>query len=439
MASSRKGGPDLPGRVLASLGAHLRPGLRLTVAYSGGLDSSVLLHLLTALRPRFDFRLDAVHVHHGLSSHAEAWAEHCQAACEGLGVPLVVHRVRVEPAGEGPEAAARAARYRVFAALDTDVLALAHHRDDQAETVLAQLLRGGGARGLAAMPVARPLAGGRAILLRPLLDVPRSEILTWARERDLIWVEDDSNAALHLTRNALRHEVLPLLEARFPGVAGTLARTASRFAETAALLDDLAALDAGEEAKAPAIARLAALPEIRARNLLRRYLEHAGAEIHPDALREGLRQLLAAREDARVRVEFGPVALVRFGGRALVIPAGPPRRPPEVIWHGEPRLGLGDGQSLVFQAVMGEGLRLVPGRVRVGYRKGGEKLRLAANRPRRLLKDLLREAAIPPWCRDRLPLVFLDGRLVWAAGIGADVADMAGPGEPGWRIVHELT
>lgn len=439
MASSRKAGPDLPGRVLACLGTHVRPGRRLTVAYSGGLDSSVLLHLLAELRPQFDFGLEAVHVHHGLSSHADAWAVHCQAVCDALGVPLAVQRVRVEPAGEGPEAAARAARYGFFSELDTDILALAHHRDDQAETVLAQLLRGGGARGLAAMPVARFLAGGRAILLRPLLDVPRTEILAWARERDLRWVEDDSNAALHLTRNALRHEVLPLLEARFPGAAATLARAAGRFAEAAALLDDLAALDAGEEAEALAIARLAALPEARARNLLRRYLEHAGAELHPDVLREGLRQLLDARVDARVRVEFGPVVLVRSGGLARAMPAGQSRRAPEVLWHGEPRLELGDGESLVFQAVMGEGLRLEPGRVRVGYRKGGEKLRLAANRPRRQLKDLLREAAIPPWRRDRLPLVFLDGCLIWAAGIGADAASMAGPGEPGWRIVHELT
>lgn len=441
MASSRKGEPDLQGRVLAQLQADLAPGSRLSVGFSGGLDSTVLLHLLAELRPAAGHALSAVHVHHGLSCHADAWADHCRTVCAGLAVPIEIRRVRVQAAGEGPEAAARAARYAAFAVLDTDVLALAHHRDDQAETVLAQLLRGGGARGLAAMPACRPLPGGRVRLWRPLLGTPRADLLAWAQARGLTWVEDDSNRETHLARNALRHDILPRLESRFPGAGATLARAAGRFAEIAALLDDLADLDGqgAVDATGLLLERLAALPEARARNLLRRYLERSGAELHPEALREALRQLLAARADARVRVAFGPVLLLRHGGRAVAVPAARTADTParEFLWRGEPRLDLGEGETLVFQAVMGEGVRLEPGRATVRFRRGGEKLRPAPKRPRRLLKDLLREAAIPTWQRAGLPLLYVGERLVWVAGIGADADFRAGPGEPGWLISRE--
>jgi tRNA(Ile)-lysidine synthase len=443
MASSRKGEPDLPGRVLAQLSAQVLPGSRLSVGFSGGLDSSVLLHLLAELRPAGGYALSAVHVHHGLSYHADAWADHCRAVCATLAVPIEIRRVRVQAAGEGPEAAARAARYAAFATLDTEVLALAHHRDDQAETVLTQLLRGGGARGLAAMPAWRPLPGDRVRLWRPLLDTPRADLLAWARARGLAWVEDDSNRQTHLARNALRHDILPRLESQFPGAGATLAWAAGRFAEAASLLDDLADLDGGGAADAAglSLARLAALPEPRARNLLRRYLEQSGATLHPDPLREALRQLLSARADARVRVAFGPVLLLRHGGRAVAVPAvravAAPMR--QFLWRGELHLDLGGGESLVFQPVTGEGVRLEPGRATVRFRCGGEKLRLAPNRPRRLLKDLLREAAIPPWQRDRLPLLYVGDRLAWVDGIGADAGFRAGPGEPGWLISRGST
>lgn len=440
MASSRKGEPDLPGRVLAQLSAQVSPGSRLSVGFSGGLDSTVLLHLLAELRPATGYVLAAVHVHHGLSCHADAWADHCRAVCAGLAVPIEIRRVQVRVTGDGPEAAARAARYAAFAALDTDVLALAHHRDDQAETVLAQLLRGGGARGLAAMPACRPLPGGRVRLWRPLLDTTRADLLGWARARGLTWVEDDSNRQTHLARNALRHDILPRLESRFPGAGATLARAAGRFAEAADLLDDLADLDGqgAVDAEGLSLERLAALPEARARNLLRRYLERSGARLHPDPLNEALRQLLAARADARVRVAFGPVLLLRHGGRAVAVTTRTDDAPArELLWRGERSLNLGKGESLMFQAVTGEGVRLEPGQVTVRFRRGGEKLRPAVNRPRRLLKDLLREAGIPPWQRDSLPLLYVGDRLAWVAGIGADTDFRAGPGEPGWLISRE--
>jgi tRNA(Ile)-lysidine synthase len=257
---------------------------RLCVAYSGGLDSSVLLHLLAEARQSLGFSLTAVHVHHGLSNQADAWVRHCAQVCSALDVPLAIHQVDVQPAGEGLEAAARAARYRVFCQLDADFLVLAHHRDDQAETVLLQLLRGASLKGLAAMPEARPLTE-KLMLLRPLLAATRAEIAAGAAEIGLNWVDDASNDDLRLARNALRQDVFPRLIQHFPHAPKALAQAAVQFTEAALLLDALAEQDgrAAITRNGLAISALQALPEARARNLLRRYLERAGAEMHPEA------------------------------------------------------------------------------------------------------------------------------------------------------------
>lgn len=458
MASSRKGAPEhaaqtqraesaaapvdhsrgLSDLVAAHLDRHLPAGGRLLVGYSGGLDSSVLLHLLAGLRAHRGFSLAAVHVHHGLSAHADAWAAHCGEVCARLGVPLEVVRVSVREQGEGPEAAARVARYAVFAGLDADALALAHHRDDQAETVLAQLLRGGGARALAAMPACRRLGAAGPLLLRPLLSQPRARLAAWARAHGIAWVEDESNRHTRLSRNFLRHRVMPILSAHYAGAEAILAGAAERFAETAALLDELADLDAGAALSGEALRLdvLAALPPARARNLLRRRLELAGAELHRPALHEGLRQLLEAREDADVRVDFGAVSLRRHRGLAHLVPSAsdPAPVPGYWPWQGEALLRLGGVAGLRFTPVCGAGVRLQPGAVTVRLRRGGERLRSAPDRPRRPLKDLLREAGIPPWRRERLPLVYVGERLAWAAGIGADADFMVAGGQPGWLI-----
>lgn len=459
MASSRKAAPEsapgsgsglnatlggLEDRVVACLGRHLRPGVRIAVGYSGGLDSTVLLHLLAGLRRPLGFFPSAVHIHHGLSPNADTWTAHCERVCAELDIPLTVIRVAVETVGEGPEAAARLARYHEFARLDADFLALAHHQDDQAETVLLQLLRGGGLKGLAAMPETRWLEGGQIRLIRPMLDISRAELEAWARARGLAWIEDESNRQTHLSRNALRHVVLPLMERHFPGAAGVLAGSAGRFAEAAGLLDDLAELD-GREALSPEgldVRRLAALPEPRARNLLRRYLEQAGASLRQDGLREALRQMIEARPDAQVELVFGDVVLRRFHGQVRAVASGGEGRGvpvhssgnPGFAWRGEAELDLGRSGTLRFEPVESGGTRLVPDTVSIRFRLGGERLRPDPRRPRRTLKDLLREAAIPPWQRDRMPLLYVGERLAWVAEIGTDADFLAGPGEPGWRV-----
>lgn len=433
---------SLAQRVAACIAEQGLSGRHLCVGYSGGLDSSVLLHVLAGLRGGPDvphaFRLSAVHVHHGLSPHADAWVAHCAEVCRVLAVPLQSRRVKVNPAGEGLEAAARAARYRVFRELDADALVLAHHRDDQSETVLLQLLRGASLKGMAAMPKRRLLPGSvnpGMILLRPLLDATRDEIAAYAAEHRLHWIDDVSNDDQTLSRNAVRHTVLPVLSTRFPDASQTLAQAAVQFAEAASLLDALAVNDAGIASDRLALSVLHALPEPRARNLLRHFLAQAGVEIRRDALHEALRQLLTARPGAQVRVAFGEAILRLHAGHVSIQPR---RRiaalPTNLRWQGEACVELGEAGNLLFQPASGTGVRLTPGQVSIRRRLGGERMRPGAGRPRRTLKNLLREAGIPPWQRDSLPLVYLDEALVWAAGVGGDSDYQVIAGETGWLI-----
>lgn len=431
MANSRKAAPE--DGLRAALGPHRGGTPRVTVAYSGGLDSSVLLHLAAGagIGPQ------AVHVHHGLSPNADAWAEHCQRKCDALGVPLEIRRVQVTPRGQGLEAAAREARYRVFAQLDTDLLLLAHHRDDQAETVLLQALRGGGLRGLAAMP--REARLGSIRLLRPLLDCTRADLEDWAARHGLGWIEDESNADPAYTRNRLRHGLLPDLERHAPGAGAALAARAAQFAEWAELLDQLADLDGAGlvDAKGLSLTGLAQLPRPRAANLLRRHLENQGIPPRQHALLEALDQLLGAAPQTQPRIDLGDWTLVRHRDRLQALPRTLAHAPtwPELVWQGEARLDLGDLGRLEFSSTLGAGVRLLPGVTVIKPRRGGEGLRPRPGGPRRTLKNLLREARIPAWLRPVLPLVWNGDQLAWAGGLGPDADALARAGETGWLIV----
>jgi tRNA(Ile)-lysidine synthase len=440
MAASRKPLPSelIVEAVADALARHVAPQARLVLGLSGGLDSMVLLHALVALRATSPFELQAVHVHHGLSPHADDWAAFCAQNCASHSVPLTVDRVQVardDPAGV--EAAARRERQRVFAAVDTDFLLTAHQQDDQAETLMLQLLRGAGPKGLAAMPAWQHRPGWRAAQLRPLLGVTRAAILDYAQAHGLAWVEDESNRDPRYRRNALRQQVMPLLAGHFPGSSATLARAARLQAEAAGLLDDLARLDAadaiaGERLDSAALARL---PLPRARNLLRHFIEGRGYPL-PNAriLNEALHQLRDAGRDARVCVNLKAVTLWRFRGGAYLVAPPPPPAPP-VRWQGEAALWVpAAGVGVRMAAVTGAGLKralLESGVVALGVRQGGERLRLQAGGPHRSLKNLLQEHAIPPWQRARLPLLWCDDRLAWVAGIGFDADLRAAPGEPG--------
>lgn len=420
-----------------ALRRHVPPASRLLLALSGGLDSTVLLRVLAALRARHPFDLVAVHVHHGLSPNAGDWADACARLCAAQAVPLRIERILVDPDdAAGVEAAARRERYRVFDRCAADFLLTAHHQDDQAETFLLQALRGAGPKGLAAMAECRQRRGGRMAHLRPLLGVSRTELLDAARAAGLDWIEDESNRDTRYRRNALRHEILPRLNGHFPALAATLSRAAAHQAEAALLLDDLAHLDAagaidGARLDCTALARLS---PPRARNLLRHFIERQGVRL-PAARRldEALKQLRDARADARVFVEIEAAGIRRYRGGAYVVPAC--ALPPPVVWQGESELRLpGLGRVLLREAV-GQGLRaeaLRSGRTRLGLRSGGERLRQTPGGPAHSLKTLWQAHAVPPWERDRAPILRLGDAVLWVAGFGCDADWLAQEGAPGW-------
>ena len=406
---------------------------------SGGIDSVAMLHALQ--HPNFfDYQLSCVHVHHGLSPHADAWADFCEALCVGLQVPLKIHRVTVnrdDPAGI--EGAARTERRQVFAQLDVDFVLTAHHQNDQAETFLLQLLRGAGPKGLAAMAESQHHPEWQALQLRPLLQVTRAQIEHYAHEHALAWLDDESNSDLAYSRNYFRHAVVPLLEKRFPATVPVLARAATLQAEALAVLNDMARLDAQEcihedQLDCTCLAQRT-LP--RARNLLRWFIEQQGCLMPSERrLDEGLRQILHAASDAQVRVTIAPqFELRRYRGAAYIVPVQRCLEQAALIWHGEPQLHLEQAQChVVMTSAQGVGLsstRLQRAHVEVGVRRGGEHLRLVQNGPLRSLKNLLQEAHLPTWQRACLPLLWCDGELAWVSGIGFGADFLASPEELG--------
>lgn len=390
------------------------------VAFSGGLDSTVLLHALVRLAEQHSVPpISAIHVHHGLQSVADAWPEHCQRFCERLGVPLEVVPVHVQP-GASLERAARDARYAAFgASLKVgELLLAAQHRDDQAETLLFRLLRGAGVRGLAAMPGSRALGSGR--LARPLLRVGRAELEAYARAHQLEWIEDPSNQSLDHSRNYLRHRVLPVLERRWPQASGNIARAADHLAEAQSLLDELAEMDL-LAARAPtewpwlslpslALPALRELSPARQRNALRHWL--AAFTLLPDTDHwAGWQTLRDAAVDAAPRWRLAGGELQRAGTR--------------LWWLSGPWLEAVDGvlpwqQPLTTLALPRNGAVRLEGTMQgvfeIRYRQGGESMALPG-RGRRDLKRLLNEAQVPGFVRSRLPLLYLDGELVAVANL----------------------
>ncbi len=424
---------------------RLKQGDRLCVGVSGGRDSVVLLHALSRLAPSFEvpIRLSAVHVYHGLSPNADAWADFCADFCQRCGVPLEIVRVDVpRDSGEGLEAAARRMRHGVFAARAADWLALAHHRDDQAETVLLNLLRGAGIAGAAGMSPERPQARGPA-LIRPLLDVPRSAIEAYADTQGLRWIDDESNADVHFRRNFLRREIIPRLEEKFPGTQRSLARAAGHFAEGAELLNELAAIDR-VAVLTPAgrlgLAAFNALPAARARNLLRHEWLGAGFRA-PDTrwIDEARHQLAStdALSETCLKTPEGELRVYR--GEIYVARHRPDTSDAVVHWRGEDELPWAGGR-VRFVVVDGGGIRrtlLESGEVFIRARQGGERLQAHPTRPRRSLRNLLQEASIPAWERNYLPYLWCGDRLAWVAGLGVDVKFACAAGEAGVLPVWE--
>ena len=401
---------------LRSLGAVTR----FHAGYSGGLDSSVLLHALAGCREALGAPLDAVHVNHALLPEAASWTAHCRASCAALGLPLTVIDVDAfsRRAALGVEAAARQARYEALAALlaPGECLLVAQHRDDQAETVLLQLFRGSGPAGLAAMPRVAPLGKGR--LARPLLGFARADLRAYADARGIRFVEDPSNADPRLARGFLRAEVLPRLEAHWPGLRKTLARAARHAADAAAIIaeragEDLGALAATTPWRLP-VGALARLSLPRRRAVLRHWCAARGLAV-PDAARldEALAQLAGARSGAAIEVAWPGGSLRRYRDALWLVPAlAVHDAGTRLRWDGESPLALPTGLGTLRLAPGGWLGRDVPqAGLEVGFRTAGLRCAVVGRRGHRDLKHLFQDAGVPPWLRDRVPLVFVGGQL----------------------------
>jgi len=430
-----------PDALLEQLNVRFPQPKHYWVGFSGGLDSSVLLNVLASLRTQLRAPLSAIHIDHSLQAGSADWDIHCRNECERLGVKLrsLVVDASAGP-GESPEAAAREARYAAIAdALGPGAMLLtAHHRDDQAETLLLQLLRGAGVEGLAAMPVIRKWHQGWHA--RPLLAFRRQVIRDWAVSRGLHWIEDPSNVASLADRNYLRHQVMPLLGERWPGAVEGIVRSAAHCADAAEVMrlqaeKDLvnAALDDRLQ-----VAALRDLPAVRARNLLRYWLRGRGAA--PLSLRrlsDALNQLCHARADAAVRIVWHGFEMRRFRDQVWLLP-----QPPAVIeagpidWVGEEmQLGSGLGRVRRRKAPGGIALdRWKPGEVQIVYRHAGLRCRPAGRRGTRSFKNIAQEYGIPPWQREIIPVLLIGGQPAAIANCCVCEPFAATGNEPGWVV-----
>jgi tRNA(Ile)-lysidine synthase len=407
---------------------------RLLVGFSGGLDSSALLHLL-ATTPQFAVR--AVHVHHGLHPDAEQWTQHCQQTCTGLGVALRIIRVQVaNDSGEGIEAAARRARYAAFAAelQDGECLVTAHHQDDQAETVLLRLLRGSGAGGLASMRSARPFANGQH--WRPLLATPRQALLDYAHRHALAWIDDPSNASDVHDRNFLRHRVMPVLRERWPQAGAALARSAALLSEQQLLLEEetarrLAQIQ-GVDASTLSVSALQRFSAPWRALIVRQWLAALDFPALPATGVETIEQeLLPARPDAGAEFRWHGVVIHRWRD-LLQAETATPDLPSgwSADWDGAAPLQLPTGVRL--------GLVTAPATerpaLRVATRQGGERMTLPGRKHSHALKNVLQQSGIPPWLRRRQPLIFAaDGELLAVGDLLLSARALAA----GWRFALE--
>lgn len=398
----------------------------LCVAFSGGTDSTALLHVLAQLPKARERRLRALHVDHGLHPDSPDWAAHCTRFCESLDVPLSVLRVAVDTTrGEGIEAAARRARYAAFAESlhDGEWLALAHHRDDQIETVLLKLLRGAGPDGLGGMRARRPF--GRGVLWRPLLETSREELHNYLIINAIHGLDDPANSDPRFARNILRHEVLPVIARHWPHAeasilhAARLCRAASKYLARDA--DNALSLLRREDASLDADA-WRALPEALRAPVLDQWLRECDLPVPTDAQRRELeRQTADAAEDAVPCIAWHGAEVRIWDGRLHATPPLP--SPPadwQSNWDGTP-IALPETcgtltTEVTNDAAPADGAIFNPP-LSVRLRRGGERIKPVGDPHTRELRDLFQQARIPPWLRARCPLIYADDELIAVADL----------------------
>lgn len=413
------------------------PAVPLAVGFSGGPDSTALLHALAQLPRARRHGLRALHVDHGLHADSTAWAERCRRFCDELDVACEVLHVQVEPSGHGLEAAARNARHAALAdrLCEGEYLLFAHHRDDQVETVLLKLLRGAGPEGLGGMRALRPFGCGK--LWRPMLDLSRADLRDYVDRHRLACIDDPSNTDTRLARNYLRHEILPRLQQHWPQTTDSILHSAalSRAAAEALRRHWLVAFDALHDAVSGSLDApgwLALTPALR-EPLLDHWLHARGLPAPTTAQRRQLEQQCGARAGRLPCVRWANVELHIWKQRLWALSAQQPM--PDnwrQDWRGEP-LHLPDGGELTLDR---HGARLAEP-LRVILRRGGERIRPAGDAHTRELRDLFQQARLPPWQRNACPLLYIDDELVavadrWASARGVAIFELAAA-RPRWR------
>jgi tRNA(Ile)-lysidine synthase len=416
----------------------------MTVALSGGIDSVVLLHLLYQLQKKYHFTLKASHVHHGLSINADKWVNFCETLCAKLSIPLDVHYVKLpQKKSLGIEGEARQLRYEKLLQTKTDLVVLAHHEDDQAETFLLQLIRGAGVKGLSSMAY----FDEQRHLWRPLLNTSRSDIETYAKQHKLKWIEDESNQNIDFDRNFIRSKVLPTLKNRFSHIIKVISRSSSHLAEAQHLLDDLAKIDLKSYLKSDKykhklqVKTLNKLSLYRAKNVLRYWLE-LNDQMMPskDLLDELLRQVLTAKKDAELKIQISKeFEIRRYQDTIYIVPKNEKdEKNYEMIWKGELEMILPNGQKLTFKKVKGRGINvkfLSDQTLKIRNRQGGEFFKPDSKRPTKKIKQMFQESDLPPWERENLPLIFVGDDLAFVPNFGIDVKFQTKPKEVGLEVI----
>lgn len=429
--------------------------VRVILAFSGGKDSTALLDVLARLKKESAFErlasVTVVHVHHGLSKNADAWVENAETLCAKYKLPLVVEKVYVNPnATVGVEAAAREARYRALLKVakdqNADMIMTAHHLDDRIETFLIQWMRGAGVDGLSAMTPVRPMEAvsqndHQVVLARPWLEVSSADIHTYVEKSKLTWVDDDSNSDTRFLRNLIRAEVLPVLDDARPGWRAAAARSIELVSESAHVVRSVATEDykrcLGPQPASLVISKLLALPLERQALCLRAWLASAKLKA-PSQVKtlEILRQLRDTQNDTKLAFRIDGKELRRWAGNLVLRDPVPTTKASDALikrldWNGEEEMSLGIWGGVLRFESCAEGedgfdaQRLKTGCLEVRPRKGGEKIKLHRLRPSRNLKQLFQAANVPSFDRARLPLVWLDDELIYAAGLGMEVRSFA--------------
>ncbi|HSW93180.1 MAG TPA: tRNA lysidine(34) synthetase TilS [Gammaproteobacteria bacterium] len=401
------------------------PNNNYLLAYSGGLDSHVLLHVFATLRQTEPFQLRAIHIHHGIHPCADQWANHCKKICDQLQTDYFQQTIKPFSDRLNLEEKLRQFRYQLFEAclLPDELLLTAHHQNDQAETILLQLCRGAGLKGLSAMP--RIKSFGKSFHARPFLDIARQDLLQYAKQHQLDWIEDESNQNTHHTRNFFRHDIIPVLEKRWPSVIKTLARSAKHCADAKHFMEittqKIVEKCQGTVSATLSVKKLRDLSDIEQRHVLRDFIQQNGFLLPSVVkLQQIIKNLLLAAEDKMPHVTWGDAELRRYRDDLFLMKKRAPHDPLQVIdWD------LSTPLTIPGVGVLTASSEAIMSPVTVRFRQGGEMLQLPGRSHRHALKKLFQEWGVLPWLRDLVPLIYADNQLVavvgyWMAGEWGD-------------------